>query len=62
MEVSSSGAGSLGQIAPTQTGSVQQVNRAAQQATLKETPAVQESQSPAPVQDQRVGSLVDVRV
>ena len=61
MEVSSSGAGSLGQIAPTQTGSVQQVNRAAQQATL-ETPAVQESQSPSPVQDQRVGSLVDVRI
>lgn len=60
MEIGSSGAGSLGQIAPTQTGSVQQVNRAEQQATL-ETPAVQESQPP-PAQDQRVGTLVDVSV
>ena len=60
MEIGSSGAGSLGQIAPTQTGSVQQVNRAEQQATL-ETPAVQESQPPA-TQGQRVGSLVDVSV
>jgi hypothetical protein len=61
MEVSSSGAGSLAQITPTQTGSVQQVNRAEQQATLN-TPAVQESQSPSPIQDQRVGTLVDVSV
>jgi hypothetical protein len=61
MEVSSSGAGSLGQIAPTQTGSVQQVSRAEQQATL-ETPAVQESQPSSPDQGQRVGSLVDVNV
>lgn len=61
MEVSSSGAGSIGQIAPTQTGSVQQVNRAEQQATL-ETPAGQESQSLTPDQGQRVGTLVDVSV
>jgi hypothetical protein len=61
MEISSSGAGSLAQIAPTQTGSVKQINVAEQQATL-ETPAVQESQSPSPAQDQRVGSLVDVSV
>ncbi|AGH46112.1 hypothetical protein [Paraglaciecola psychrophila] len=61
MEISSSGAGSLAQIAPTQTGSLQQVKVAEQQATL-ETPAVQESQSPSPAQDQRVGSLVDVSV
>jgi hypothetical protein len=61
MEISSSGAGSLAQIATTQTGSLQQVKVAEQQATL-ETPAVQESQSPSPAQDQRVGSLVDVSV
>ena len=61
MEISSSGAGSLAQNAPTQTGSVQQVNRAEQKAIL-ETPAVQESQSPSPAQDQRVGTLVDVSV
>ena len=61
MEISSSGAGSLGQIAPTQTDSVQQVNRAEQQASL-ETPAVQESQPPSSGQDQRVGSMVDVKV
>jgi len=61
VEISSSGAGSLAQIAPTQTGSVQQVNRAEQQATLK-TPAVQEIQSPSPDQGQRVGSFVDVSV
>jgi hypothetical protein len=61
MEISSSGAGSLAQIAPTQTGSVKQIKVAEQQATL-ETPAVQESQSPSPAQDQRVGSLVDVSV
>jgi uncharacterized FlaG/YvyC family protein len=61
MEISSSGAGSLGQTASTQTGTVKQINRAEQQATL-ETPAVQESQSSSPVQDQRVGSLVDVRI
>lgn len=61
MEIGSSGAGSLAQITPTQTGSVQQVNRAAQQATL-EAPAVQEIQPPPPAQDQRVGSVVDVSV
>ncbi|MFT4811041.1 MAG: hypothetical protein ACI9LX_004410 [Paraglaciecola sp.] len=61
MEISSSGAGSLAQIAPTQTGSAKQINVAEQQATL-EMPAVQESQSPSPAQDQRVGSLVDVSV
>jgi hypothetical protein len=61
MEISSSGAGSLGHNAPTQTGSVQQVNRAEQQAAL-ETPAVQESQPPSSGHDQRVGSLVDVKV
>jgi hypothetical protein len=60
MEIGSSGAGSLAQTAATQTGSVQQVNRAEQQAVL-ETSAPQESQSP-PAQDQRVGSLVDVSV
>ena len=60
MEIGSSGAGSLGQAAPTQTGSIQQVNRVEQQATL-ETPEVQESQ-PAVAQDQRVGTLVDVSV
>lgn len=60
MEIGSSGAGSLAQIAPTQTGSAQQVNRAEQQASL-ETPAVQESQPP-PAQDQRVGTFVDVSV
>ena len=60
MEIGSSGAGSLGQAAPTQTGSIQQVNRVEQQATLA-TPPVQESQPPV-VQDQRVGTLVDVSV
>ena len=60
MEISSSGAGSLAQIAPTQTGSAQQVNRAEQQATL-DTPAPQESQ-PAAAPDQRVGTVVDVSV
>jgi hypothetical protein len=59
MEVSSSGAGSLAQIAPTQTGSVQQVNRAEQQTPL-EIPASQEGQSSSPDQGQRVGSLVDI--
>jgi hypothetical protein len=61
MEISSSGAGSLAQIAPTQTGSAQQVNRAEQQAVL-ETSAPQESQPSPPAQDQRVGTLVDVSV
>ncbi len=61
MEISSSGAGSLAQIAPTQTGTAQQVNRAEQQAAL-ETPAVQDSQSTSSEQGQRVGSLVDVSV
>jgi len=61
MEISSSGAGSLGQIAPTQTGSVKQVNLAEQQATL-ETPAVQGSQSSSLAQDQRVGSLVNIKI
>jgi hypothetical protein len=61
MEISSSGAGSLGQAAPTQTGSVQQINRAEQQASL-ETPAIQESQPPSSGQGQRVGSMVDVKV
>jgi hypothetical protein len=60
MEIGSSGAGSLGQVAPTQTGSIQQVNRAVQQTAL-ETPAPQESQPP-PAQDQRVGTVVDVSV
>lgn len=59
MEIGSSGAGSLGQVAPTQTGSVQQVSRA--QPAVLETPAPQESQPPPP-QDQRVGTLVDVSV
>jgi hypothetical protein len=61
MEIGSSGAGSLAQITPTQTGSAQQVNRAQQSATL-ETPAVQESQPAQPAQDQRVGTFVDVSV
>ena len=61
MEISLSGAGSLAQIAPTQTGSAQQINRAEQQASL-ETPATQESQSSSNSQDQRVGSFVDVSV
>ena len=61
MEIGSSGAGSLGQNAPTQTGSIQQIKRAEQQATL-ETPAVQGSQPTAAAHDQRVGSLVDISV
>jgi hypothetical protein len=61
MEIGSSGAGSLAQTTPTQTGSVQQVNRAEQQAVL-ETSAPQESQSVSPSPDQRVGTLVDVSV
>ncbi len=61
MEISSSGAGSIAQITPTQTGSAQQVSRAEQQAKL-ETPAVQDSQSTSSEQGQRVGSLVDVSV
>ncbi|WP_339723817.1 hypothetical protein [uncultured Paraglaciecola sp.] len=61
MEIGSSGAGSLAQITPTQTGSVQQVNRAEQQAVL-ETSAPQESQPDAPSPDQRVGTVVDVSV
>lgn len=60
MEIGSSGAGSLAQTTATQTGSVQQINRAEQQAVL-ETSAPQENQPP-PAQDQRVGSLVDVSV
>jgi hypothetical protein len=61
MEISSSGAGSIAQITPTQTGSAQQVSRAEQQAKL-ETPAVQESQPSSLPQDQRVGTLVNVSV
>ncbi len=61
MEISSSGAGSLAQIATTQTGSAQQINRAEQQASL-ETSATQEGQSSSNPQDQRVGSFVDVSV
>ena len=61
MEISSSGAGSLAQNTPTQTGSAQQVSRAEQQTKL-ETPAVQESQLPPVAQDQRIGSLVNVSV
>lgn len=60
MEIGSSGAGSLAQTTATQTGSVQQINRAEQQAVL-ETSAPQENQPPQ-AQDQRVGSLVDVSV
>jgi hypothetical protein len=61
MEIGSSGAGSLAQNTPTQTGSAQQVNRAEQQTKL-ETSAVQESQSSLATQDQRVGSLVNISV
>jgi hypothetical protein len=61
MEISSSGAGSLAQIAPTQTGSAQQVSRAEQQAKL-ETTETQESQSPPTDQYERVGSLVNITV
>ncbi|MEP1445601.1 MAG: hypothetical protein ABJK37_05735 [Paraglaciecola sp.] len=61
MEIGSSGAGSVAQIAPTQTGSVQQVNRAEQQAVL-ESPAPQETQADIPSPDQRVGTIVDVSV
>jgi len=61
MEIGSSGAGSLAQTTPTQTGSVQQVNRAEQQA-VQETPAPQENQSNSPSPGQRVGTVVDVSV
>ena len=61
MEISSSGAGSLAQISPTQTGSVQQVKRAAQQDIL-ETPPVQEVKPSSSEQDQRVGSLINISV
>lgn len=61
MEISSSGAGSLAQTTPTQTGSVQQVNRAERQAVLEE-PVPQESQPASPTPDQRVGTVVDVSV
>lgn len=60
MEISSSGAGSIAQNAPTQTGSAQQINRAEQQAALDNSTS-QESQ-PLSTQGQRVGSLVDVSV
>lgn len=60
MEISSSGAGSIAQNAPTQTGSTQQINRAEQQAALDNSTS-QESQ-PLSTQGQRVGSLVDVSV
>lgn len=60
MEISSSGAGSIAQNAPTQTGSTQQINRAEQQAALDNSTS-QESQ-PLSTQGQRVGSLLDVSV
>ncbi|MFT5839356.1 MAG: hypothetical protein ACI9UT_001859 [Flavobacteriales bacterium] len=61
MEIGSSGAGSLAQNTPTQTGSAQQVSRAEQQTKL-ETPAVQESQSSSVAQDERIGSFVNISV
>lgn len=61
MEVGSAGAGAVSQITPTQTGSVQQVSRAEQQAELESPPPAQES-APPPQPDQRVGTVVDVSV
>ena len=60
MEIGSSGAGSLAQNTPTQTGSIQQVKLAEQQS-VQATPAPQESQSSA-TQGERVGSLINVSV
>jgi len=58
MEIGSAGAGSLAQIAPTQTGSQQQVVQAQSQETL-ESPPEQQTRSSA---DDRVGSIIDTRV
>lgn len=60
MEIGSSGAGSLAQNTPTQTGSIQQVKLAEQQS-VQQTAASQESQ-PTTAQGERVGSLINVSV
>jgi hypothetical protein len=61
MDVGSAGAGSLAQIAPTQSGSAQQVIRAEKQQATLET-ASTEQNTPAPQPGQRLGSVVDVTI
>jgi hypothetical protein len=59
MEIGSSGAGSIAQNAPTQSGSLSQVNRAEKQQDELQNNAIQQS---SPQAGQRVGSLVDISV
>ncbi|MDP5032519.1 MAG: hypothetical protein NWQ54_23150 [Paraglaciecola sp.] len=64
MEISSSGAGSLAQIAPTQTGSQQevvQVQSQQQKTELESSSETAEASRPAP-SNERVGSVVDITV
>jgi hypothetical protein len=64
MEISSSGAGSLAQIAPTQTGSQQEVVQAQSQQQKVELESSSESaEASRPSSgNERVGSVVDIQV
>lgn len=63
MEIGSAGAGSIAQIAPTQTGSQQQVVQAQSQqdSQVEQSPQPEQQQTSPPV-PQRVGTVVDVEV
>lgn len=64
MEISSSGAGSLAQITPTQTGSQKEVVQAQsqqQKVELASPPETSEAAGTSP-EYQRVGTVVDVQV
>lgn len=61
MEIGSSGAGSVAQIVPTQTGSQQQVVQAeSKQQQVAQSPS--ESQQSSESSNERVGSVVDIQV
>lgn len=64
MEISSSGAGSLAQTAPTQTGSQQEIVQAQsqqQKVELAASDSTAETSRPSS-SNERVGSLVDIQV
>lgn len=60
MEIGSSGAGSLAQTTPTQTGSQQEVVKAESQQKVEQTTS--DSQASTRQSDGRVGSVIDIEV
>ncbi|WP_340680758.1 hypothetical protein [Paraglaciecola sp.] len=62
MEIGSAGAGSVAQIAPTQTGSQQQVVQAQAQQEKQVEQNPQPEQQSSPSASQRVGTVVDVQI